>query len=228
MANEFKIKNGFFSEGSSNITGSLNVSAGITGSLLGTSSYATSTAAVAGTANYIPKFATSTTLGNSVIFESGSNIGIGTSIPLQKIHINDTAFIGDNLNGGSGILIYGTNTSKIDFNFEGISTGYIQCGEEGSLHLEASSRAIELSIDFITKLEVSLDGNVGIGTTGGTIDPSALLEVKSTTQGFLPPRMSEGERNSIPSPALGLMIFNLSSDEVNVYTGAGWRKIAYV
>ena len=41
MANEFKIKNGFFSEGSSNITGSLNVSAGITGSLQGTASFAT-------------------------------------------------------------------------------------------------------------------------------------------------------------------------------------------
>lgn len=40
MANEFKIKNGFFSEGNSNITGSLNVSQGITGSLLGTASWA--------------------------------------------------------------------------------------------------------------------------------------------------------------------------------------------
>jgi hypothetical protein len=34
MANEFIIKNGFFSQGNSNITGSLNVTAGITGSLL--------------------------------------------------------------------------------------------------------------------------------------------------------------------------------------------------
>jgi hypothetical protein len=40
MANEFKIKNGFFSEGSSNITGSLTVSAGITGSLQGTATTA--------------------------------------------------------------------------------------------------------------------------------------------------------------------------------------------
>jgi len=42
MPNEFKIKNGFFSEGSSNVTGSLNVSAGITGSLQGTASFAIS------------------------------------------------------------------------------------------------------------------------------------------------------------------------------------------
>ena len=41
MANEFKIKNGYLSEGNSQITGSLNVTAGITGSLQGTASFAT-------------------------------------------------------------------------------------------------------------------------------------------------------------------------------------------
>jgi len=41
MANEFKIKNGYLSEGNSQITGSLDVSAGITGSLFGTASFAT-------------------------------------------------------------------------------------------------------------------------------------------------------------------------------------------
>ena len=40
--NEFIIKNGIFSQGNSNITGSLNVTAGITGSLQGTASFAIS------------------------------------------------------------------------------------------------------------------------------------------------------------------------------------------
>jgi hypothetical protein len=40
MPNEFIIKNGFFSQGNSNITGSLTVTAGITASLQGTASYA--------------------------------------------------------------------------------------------------------------------------------------------------------------------------------------------
>jgi hypothetical protein len=54
MANEFKIKNGYLSEGNSQITGSLNVSGGITGSLFGTASYATTTisASYAVTASY--------------------------------------------------------------------------------------------------------------------------------------------------------------------------------
>lgn len=52
MANEFVIKNGYFSQGNSNITGSLSVSGGITGSLLGTASLA-STASYALTASFI-------------------------------------------------------------------------------------------------------------------------------------------------------------------------------
>jgi hypothetical protein len=40
MPNEFIIKNGYFSQGNSEITGSLRVTAGITGSLQGTASYA--------------------------------------------------------------------------------------------------------------------------------------------------------------------------------------------
>lgn len=50
MANEFRIKNGFFSEGSSQITGSLKVTAGITGSLQGTASFAATASYLAGAA----------------------------------------------------------------------------------------------------------------------------------------------------------------------------------
>jgi hypothetical protein len=42
MANEFRIKNGFESQGNSNVTGSLTVTAGVTASLQGTASFATS------------------------------------------------------------------------------------------------------------------------------------------------------------------------------------------
>jgi len=49
MPNEFVIKNGYFSQGNSNITGSLTVTGGVTASLQGTASYSTTAA----TASYI-------------------------------------------------------------------------------------------------------------------------------------------------------------------------------
>jgi hypothetical protein len=100
MANEFKIKNGFFSEGSSNVTGSLNVSAGITGSLQGTASFATtagSTTAVAGTTNYVSKFTSGTTIGNSQIFDNGTNVGIGTTSPTYKLDVHGTTLINSSI-----------------------------------------------------------------------------------------------------------------------------------
>ena len=53
------------------------------------------------------------------------------------------------------------------------------------------------------------NAQVGVGVPAGDIHPSAELEVKSTTKGFLPPRMTNAERNSIATPATGLLIFRL-------------------
>ena len=51
---------------------------------------------------------------------------------------------------------------------------------------------------------------------------SAVLEVSSTTQGFLPPRMYTNERNLISSPAAGLMIWNIDYAELEVFNGSVW------
>jgi hypothetical protein len=40
-----------------------------------------------GTTNYVPKFTGSITLGNSVIYETGGNIGIGTTTPNEQLEI---------------------------------------------------------------------------------------------------------------------------------------------
>lgn len=61
---------------------------------------------------------------------------------------------------------------------------------------------------------------VGIGTSSPL--GSAQLEVASTTRGFLPPRMTTAQRNLISSPAQGLIIFNTSTNSLDVYSGAVW------
>ncbi len=63
-------------------------------------------------------------------------------------------------------------------------------------------------------------GQVGIGTT--TPDPSSILDVSSTTQGFLPPRMTDAQRDAIASPAEGLLIYNTDSSCIQFYTGSAW------
>ena len=57
-------------------------------------------------------------------------------------------------------------------------------------------------------------------------DPSAALELRSTTQGFLLPRMTNMEQiYNIPTPALGLLIYNKSNPSLEVYDGARWIQL---
>ena len=62
--------------------------------------------------------------------------------------------------------------------------------------------------------------SVGIGTAAP--DASAKVDISSSTQGFLPPRMTTTQRNAIASPAIGLVIFNITTNCLNFYTGAAW------
>jgi uncharacterized protein (TIGR02145 family) len=63
----------------------------------------------------------------------------------------------------------------------------------------------------------TLFSQVGIGTI--TPDPSAELDVTSTSKGFLLPRMTTTDRGLISSPAKGLMIFNTTTSTIEVNVG---------
>ena len=60
-----------------------------------------------------------------------------------------------------------------------------------------------------------LPAQVGIGTNNP--NTNAILELNSSSKGFLLPRLTTGQRNSIVSPVEGLMIFNTSVGSLEVY-----------
>jgi len=64
---------------------------------------------------------------------------------------------------------------------------------------------------------------VAVGTTAPVA--SALLEMVSTSRGFLAPRMTQAQRDAISSPATGLLIYNTISNQYNVYNGTDWSSV---
>ena len=68
----------------------------------------------------------------------------------------------------------------------------------------------------------SANAQMGVNSTGAAPATSSILDVSSTTKGFLMPRMTTAQRNAIPFPATGLMIFNTTTAEIEVQRGLGW------
>jgi len=79
---------------------------------------------------------------------------------------------------------------------------------------------------FIFSSLFSFSQNIGIGTSSP--DSSAALEIKSSSQGFLPPRMNLSQRNAISNPAQGLMIYCTDcgiDGGVQIYKGTEWQSL---
>ena len=64
--------------------------------------------------------------------------------------------------------------------------------------------------------------NMSINATGTAPNNSAILDVSSTTSGFLIPRMTTPEMNAISSPATGLLVYNTDCQTICYYNGASW------
>jgi hypothetical protein len=72
--------------------------------------------------------------------------------------------------------------------------------------------------------------SVSISDDGSTAHASAILDVKSTTKGFLPPRMTADQRDLIASPVAGLQIWcsNCLEDGgvTQIFNGTSWTNAA--
>jgi hypothetical protein len=133
-----------------------------------------------GTTNYIPKFTSSSAIGNSQIFDNGTNVGIGTATPAYKLDVSGTSRI-TTPSGSEALIITGRasdGASQISINnASNSSLAYIYT-TSSELRLFANTG---LSQTFYTggALRATLDasGNLGLGvtpsawyTTGGYIN----------------------------------------------------------
>jgi hypothetical protein len=88
-------------------------------------------------------------------------------------------------------------------------------------------KSIVLLCSLILATNAIAQVNTGIGTA--TPDASAQLDVKSTSKGFLAPRMTEAERTAIASPAAGLLVYQTDGNTGYYYRNATqWTLLSSV
>jgi hypothetical protein len=141
-----------------------------------------------GTTSYLPKWTSSSGVGNSLIFDNGTNIGINTVNPSGKFHIessvanNSYVLLSNPGNtvkthigvGNSDSVPFLASTNNIQLASGTFGWGFFDRGTEGNLNIQrrggGSSWSSVMTID-------RTNGNVGIGTGVQATTPPEKLTV---------------------------------------------------
>jgi len=171
------------------------------------------------------------------IFFNNGNLAIGTTTDSgYKLDVNGTTRVQNNFtigNNASGVR------RDLNFNvsFPGTGTrgGVVWSSGASILNRRKYSGGNDNTISFlIANNSVELltiqehNGTINtynIGINNSNPDASAKLDVVSTTQGFLPPRMTTTQKNAISSPAEGLQVYDTDLRRPCFYDGSTWKTL---
>jgi hypothetical protein len=173
---------------------------------------------------------------NTKFFWDNTNnrLGIGTAIPAYGIDIVGAIGIASSIRTGWGVysryLINPTATATyIEFQPSTHQINFGINGVEAMRITTTSNILIGTTTDAGYKLDVNGTVRIALKLSVGTPSAaSALMEVTSTTLGFLPPRMTTTQKNAIASPASGLIVYDTTLNKLCVRGAAAWETITSI
>jgi hypothetical protein len=145
-----------------------------------------------------------------------------------------------NVGGSVATLVNFNSTNASGFyttySASGVEKAYIGLGANTISGLAISDFGIVGSANIVIAsgsggtetMRIDSTKRIGIGT-GASINASAKVQIDSTTQGFLPPRMTSAQRTAISSPATGLIVYQTDGVEgLWLRTSTGWVELTVV
>ena len=145
-----------------------------------------------GTTNYLPKFTGASALGNSLIFDNGTNVGIGTTSPSEKLEVVGGGFAAGNGTIKTGITysslgLIGTFTNH-DFGLISNGTERMRITTGGNVRIGTGTPTQKLDVDGLINSTngISVGGSgVSVVWTGTQAAYDAIATKSSTTIYFI-------------------------------------------
>lgn len=191
-------------------------------------------------------FETGSALGSSsekMVIGFNGNVGINTTTPTTKLNVKGTgttsatsSFRAENSAGTSvidfrddGLLQFAIPGANSSLSGLQLSTYYIRSSNgESYINLDGGNMQLYNGSGAIGLVLVTASSRLIQPTTiGSNTAPvaSAMLEVISTTQGILPPRMTTIQKNAIATPAAGLIVYDTTTNKLCCYNGTIWNDL---
>lgn len=154
------------------------------------------------------------------------------SIPPKNTgNISNLVINGGSLNNttSAGIdLVGGQYTSQLYIRALGAATPGFPSAILGKSLIQSPSGLVFTSNNagYLSNTDIAMYiyQSKSVHINGFTEVASAILNVESTTKGFLLPRMTTTQRDAIATPATGLKVYNTTTNTTDTYDGATWQR----
>ena len=165
----------------------------------------------------------------STNLSTGTNniiIGVGCDMPVGGGAYSNSLI----LSSGTGATVNGSNMGVItNGSSYSLKLGVNQSTPTAALHVTgigttSSTNTLRIENSSNTaSLLIKDNGQISVNNTSP--DASAIIDIETTTQGFLPPQMTTTQKNSISSPKEGLVVYDLTLHKLSYYNGSSWTNL---